>query len=96
MWREQDDGQEWTEKWWFATSDDIRGNDYNLSANRYRPLAQIQVEHRDPMKLLDELTAIEFEIMEEIGAAVFEFLSRVLANQICTPPYMSAQIFQVI
>jgi type I restriction enzyme M protein len=37
-----------------------------LSAGRYRPLAQSQVEHRDPKELLDELAAIETEIMEEI------------------------------
>ena len=55
------------EKWWFATTDEIKANDYNLSAGRYRPLAQSQVEHRDPRELLDELAAIEQEIVEEIG-----------------------------
>lgn len=66
IWREQEDGQEWIEKWWFATADEIKANDYNLSAGRYRPLVQTQVEHRDPRELLDELAAIETEIMEEI------------------------------
>lgn len=65
-WQEQEDGQEWTEKWWFATADEVKANDYNLSAGRYRPLAQSFVEHRDPRELLDELSAIEVEIMEEI------------------------------
>ena len=60
--------KEWTENWWFADIDEIRANDYNLSASRYRPLAQTQVEHRDPRELLDELAAIETEIMEEIEA----------------------------
>ncbi len=59
---------EWTEKWWFATAVDIKANDYNLSAGRYRPMSQTQVEHRDPQELLDEMAAIEIEIMEEIGA----------------------------
>jgi type I restriction enzyme M protein len=67
-WQGQDDGHEWAEKWWFATADEIKANDYNLSAGRYRPLAQMQVEHRDPRELLDELAAIETEIMEEIDA----------------------------
>jgi len=67
MWRELDDGKEWTEKWWFATVDEIKANDYNLSVGRYRPLAQTQVEHRDPQELLDELAAIEAEIVEEIN-----------------------------
>ncbi|HHJ13135.1 MAG TPA: restriction endonuclease subunit S [Gammaproteobacteria bacterium] len=65
-WRKRNENQEWTEKWWFADIDEIRANDYNLSASRYRPLAQTQVEHRDPRELLDELAAIESEIMEEI------------------------------
>jgi type I restriction enzyme M protein len=57
---------EWKEKWWFATADEIKASDYNLSGGRYRPLSQAQVEHRDPIELLDELAAIEAEIMEEI------------------------------
>lgn len=65
-WREQDDGQEWTEKWWFATTDEIKDNDNSLSAGRYRPLVQTKIEHRDPLELLSELAAIEAEIMEEI------------------------------
>lgn len=73
-WQEQDDGQEWTEKWWFATTDKIKANDYNLSAGRYRPLAQSQVEHRDPLELLDELAAIEVEIAEEVEALRAELL----------------------
>jgi type I restriction enzyme M protein len=59
---------EWTEKWWFATVDTIRANDFNLSAGRYRPQSQTQVEHRDPLELIDELRAIETEIIEELGA----------------------------
>jgi len=66
IWQGKDSGQDWTEKWWFATSDEIKTNDYNLSAARYRPLVQTQVEHRDPRELLDELAAIEGEIIEEI------------------------------
>lgn len=65
-WQELKEDQEWTEKWWFATADEIKANDFNLSAGRYRPLTQTQVEHRDPRELLDELAAIETEIMEEI------------------------------
>ena len=67
-WQEQDESQEWVEKWWFATADEIKANDYNLSAGRYRPLVQTEVEHRDTRELLDELAAIEGEIIEEIEA----------------------------
>ncbi len=65
-WQKREEDQVWTEKWWFAKIDEIKSNDYNLSASRYRPLAQAQVEHRDPRELLDELAAIETEILEEI------------------------------
>ncbi len=65
-WGKRKAGEVWTEKWWFATAEELRVNDYNLSAGRYRPLSQAQVEHRDPRELLDELAAIEAEIVEEV------------------------------
>ncbi|MEI6986921.1 MAG: N-6 DNA methylase [Rhodospirillaceae bacterium] len=67
-WQTRDAKAEWTEKWWFATVDTIRANDFNLSAGRYRPQSQTQVEHREPLELIDELRAIETEIIEELGA----------------------------
>ena len=48
-WQARDPDAEWTEKWWFADADDIRAADFNLSAGRYRPQSQAQVEHRDPL-----------------------------------------------
>ncbi len=59
---------EWTKNWWFATAEALRGNDYNLSASRYRPLNAAQVDHRDPRELLDELAALEAEIASEVEA----------------------------
>lgn len=56
------------EKWWFADATAIRTNDFNLSAGRYRPMNQTAVAHRDPRELLDELAAIEAEIVEEVEA----------------------------
>lgn len=67
-WQARDPNAEWTEKWWFATSDDLRAADFNMSAGRHRPQSQAQVEHRDPLELLGELKAIEMEILEEIEA----------------------------
>lgn len=58
----------WTRNWWFADSDALRGNDYNLSAGRYRPLNATQVDHRNPLELLDELMALEVEIASEVEA----------------------------
>lgn len=67
-WQGRDPAQEWTEKWWCADSAALRANDFNLSAGRYRPLSQVQAVHRDPLELLDELRAIEAEIVEEMEA----------------------------
>ena len=58
----------WTEKWWFADAATLRANDFNLSAGRYRPMSQEASVHRDPRELLDELAAIEAEIVEEVEA----------------------------
>ena len=59
---------EWPHKAWFAKATEIRANDFNLSAGRYRPMSKAAVEHRDPRELLDELAAIEVEIAEEVEA----------------------------
>lgn len=67
-WGRRDPKAEWTEKWWFSDEATIRANDFNLSSGRYRPMSQAQVEHQDPRELLDELAAIEAEIMEEVEA----------------------------
>lgn len=67
-WQSRDAEAEWTEKWWFADTAALRANDFNLSAGRYRPMSQTTIEHRDPRELLDELAAIEAEIVEEVEA----------------------------
>ncbi|WP_298312740.1 N-6 DNA methylase, partial [Propionivibrio sp.] len=56
------------QNWWFADVAAIRANDFNLSAGRYRPMNQTAAVHRDPRDLLDELAAIEAEIVEEVEA----------------------------
>lgn len=67
-WQGRDSTAEWSAKWWFADGAELRANDFNLSAGRYRPMSQAQVAHRDPRELLDEMAAIESEIVEEIEA----------------------------
>jgi type I restriction enzyme M protein len=66
IWDTRDAKAEWTQKWWFADAATLRANDFNLSAGRYRPMSQVQAEHQDPRELLDELAAIEAEILEEV------------------------------
>jgi type I restriction enzyme M protein len=67
-WRARDAAAPWTVKWWFAEVDALRAVDNNLSASRWRPQTREQVAHRDPLELLDELKAIEGEIVEEVEA----------------------------
>jgi type I restriction enzyme M protein len=67
-WEASDAAAEWSEKWWFADAATLRANDFNVSAGRYRPMSQAQVEHRDPRELLEELAAVEMEIAEEVDA----------------------------
>ncbi|MCK9258722.1 MAG: SAM-dependent methyltransferase [Azoarcus sp.] len=76
-WLARDAQSEWTEKWWFADADTVRQNDFNLSAGRYRPMSQSAVEHRDPREILDELAAIEAEIVEEVEALKAALAERV-------------------
>ena len=66
QWSDRDSEADWTEKWWFAEADTIRAADFNLSAGRYRPQNRSKVEHRDPLEILNELRAIETEILGEI------------------------------
>jgi type I restriction enzyme M protein len=68
QWDARDPAAEWKDLWWFADAANLRANDFNLSASRYRPISQSQVAHRDPRELLDELAAIETEIAEEVEA----------------------------
>ena len=65
-WQARDAAAEWTEKWWFADAGAIRAQHFNLSAGRYRPLTQAAVEHRDPLELMEEVRAIEVEILAEV------------------------------
>ena len=65
-WRDRDPDTDWTEHWWFAEADEVRAADFNLSANRHRPQSRAKVEHRDPLEILEELRAIETEILGEI------------------------------
>ena len=69
-WRNRDPDADWTENWWFAEADAIRAADFNLSANRHRPQNRTKVEHRDPLEILEELRAIETEILGEVDELV--------------------------
>jgi type I restriction enzyme M protein len=66
QWEKRNKDAEWTDKWWFASVNELRGNDFKLSAGGYRPLSKQKSSHRNPRELLDELKAIEVEVIAEI------------------------------
>ena len=72
VWAQREEGENWSEKWWFAEAEAIRAAEFNLSAGRYRPQNRARVEHRDPLDILEELRGIEREILDEIDALVNE------------------------
>ena len=67
-WQSRDADNEWTAKWWFAGTEAIRANDFSLSSSRYRPMSKVAIQHRNPREILDELAAIETEIIDEVEA----------------------------
>ena len=67
-WPQRDPKAPWHEKWWFADAAELRSNEFNLSAGRYRPVNASTAEHRDPRDLLDELAELEREIQAEVAA----------------------------
>ncbi len=70
QWQDKDPDADWSENWWFAEADAIRAADFNLSANRHRPLSRATAEHRDPLEILEELRGIETQILGEIDELV--------------------------
>ena len=67
-WAQREPKAPWHEKWWFADIAELRANEFNLSAGRYRPVNASTAEHRDPRELLDELAELEREIQAEVAA----------------------------
>jgi len=67
-WAKRDPKAPWNEKWWFADAVEVRANEFNLSAGRYRPVNASTAVHRDPRELLDELAELEREIHDEVVA----------------------------
>jgi type I restriction enzyme M protein len=67
-WAHRDPKAPWHAKWWFADAAELRTNEFNLSAGRYRPVNASTAVHRDPRELLDELSELEREIASEVAA----------------------------
>jgi type I restriction enzyme M protein len=67
-WAKRDAKAPWHAKWWMAEVAELRANEFNLSAGRYRPVNASTAVHRDPRELLDELAELEREIAAEVSA----------------------------
>jgi type I restriction enzyme M protein len=67
-WSTRDPKVPWHAKWWFADAAELRTNEFNLSAGRYRPVNASTAVHRDPRELLDELAELEREIASEVAS----------------------------
>jgi len=61
-----------SEKSWLVPVETIRGNDYNLTANRYAPYKPEEVEMEKPEILIEELIGIESEIWEGLKDFYFK------------------------
>jgi type I restriction enzyme M protein len=71
-WQKRDAAQPWTKNWWFAATDAIEREDWNLSSSRYRPESREAAEHRDPRELLEELQEEVETILGDIQALAAE------------------------
>lgn len=67
-WVKRDTKAPWHEKWWMTDAAELRANEFNLSAGRYRPVNASTAVHRDPRELLAELAEMEREIQAEVEA----------------------------
>ena len=67
-WRARDEGQPWSENWWFADAHSVEAQDWNLSASRYRPESREAAVHHDPRDLLSELRDDVASVLSEIEA----------------------------
>lgn len=65
-WCKRDMDTDWAKNWWFAEFDAIRTADFNLTANRYRPLNRAKLKSRNPIEILDEIHIIETKIRDNI------------------------------
>lgn len=55
-----------TEQSFMVPKDEIAGNDYDLSINRYKEVVHKAVEYEPPQKILAEIKAIEAEILRGV------------------------------
>lgn len=55
-----------SKKSWIATFDEIKDNDWNMSASRYKPYVIETIEHEDPLEIIDIILKNENEIKTDL------------------------------
>ena len=55
-----------SERSWFATLDDIKKHDFNLSATLYKPRKIDNSIHKDPSRLLEETLTLQEDVIKEL------------------------------
>ena len=59
--------REISEKSWIATFEQIKENDWNISASRYKPFLSQEIKYSDPKDILNEISKIENEIQSDLS-----------------------------
>lgn len=62
----EEEKRERTDKSFFVTKEEIVGNDYDLSINKYKKTEYVAVEYPEPKEIIAEIKTLESEIMKEI------------------------------
>nr|WP_194737179.1 class I SAM-dependent DNA methyltransferase [Actinomadura sp. RB99] len=57
-----------TEQSFCVPKDDIAGQDYDLSINRYKEVVHEEVEYRPPLEIIEDLERLELEIQQGISS----------------------------
>lgn len=58
--------KEVSDKSWVASIEEIKSNDHNLSASRYKPLKIEEVKYEDPKKLIKDVLVLEEDISKNL------------------------------
>ena len=62
----EEEKRERTGKSFFVMKEEIVGNDYDLSINKYKKTEYVAVEYPEPKEIIAEIKTLEAEIMKEI------------------------------
>ena len=64
---DEEDGRDKTEQSFFVTKEEIQGNDYDLSINKYKEIIYEKIEYDSPLEIMARLDEINMDISQEMG-----------------------------